>query len=198
MLTAVAEPPPLGRTRPGGAVRAAHGHRPAADVGRRDRSFGAVLVRAAAGGARREGTAVAAHPHGEVVLHDLPDLRLRQELVGAKRVLDARGRIGRPGGDETQVLRRVGVVAQLTQAASELGGGAQRGHAVTADQPGDGRVIDTRLLGELALRHLLGLELGSKPFVERSAVLAGHAAWALLGACPRAVESRSFGASMPR
>jgi hypothetical protein len=29
-------------------------------------------------------------------------------------------------------------------------------------------------LCELPLRHLLGFELGSKPFVERSAVLGGH------------------------
>ena len=48
------------------------------------------------------------------------------------------------------------------------------------DQPRDRRMVDARLLGQLALRHLLGLELRSKPFVERSAVLGGHAAWALL------------------
>ena len=88
-----------------------------------------------------------------------------------------------PGGDEPQVLRGVGVVAQLAQPAGQLGRGPERRHPVTADQPGDRRVIDARLLGQLPLRHLLGLELGSKPFVERSAVLSGHAAWALLGAC---------------
>jgi hypothetical protein len=35
-------------------------------------------------------------------------------------------------------------------------------------------MVHARLLSELPLRHLLGLELGSKPFVERSAVLSGH------------------------
>ena len=35
-------------------------------------------------------------------------------------------------------------------------------------------MIDAGLLGELTLRHLLGLELGSKPFVERSSVLGRH------------------------
>ena len=59
-------------------------------------------------------------------------------------------------------------------------------------------MIDARLLGELALRHLLGLELGSKPFVERSAVLGGHAAWALPGALPAAADCRVVGASMRR
>jgi hypothetical protein len=32
-------------------------------------------------------------------------------------------------------------------------------------------MVDARLLGQLSLGHLLGLELASKPFVERSAVL---------------------------
>jgi hypothetical protein len=35
-------------------------------------------------------------------------------------------------------------------------------------------MIDARLLRELSLRHLLGLELGSKPLVERATVLGGH------------------------
>ena len=85
----------------------------------------------------------------------------------------------RARGDETQVLRGVGVVTQLTEAAGELGGRPEGRHAVTADQPGDRRVVHARLLGELALGHLLGLELSSQPFVERSAVLGGHVAWAL-------------------
>ena len=80
-----------------------------------------------------EGSAVAAHPHGEVVLHDLADLRLAQELVGAQRVLDARGRVRVAGRDEAEVLRRVGVVAQLAQAASELRGGAR---ATASDRRG--------------------------------------------------------------
>ena len=124
----------------------------------------------------------------------------RQQLVGAQRVLDAGRRVGRPGGHEAQVLRRVGVVAQLAQPAGELGGGPEGRHPVTADQPRDRRVIDAGLLGELALRHLLGLELGSKPFVERSAVLGGHAAWALLGraACGRTPLVRCLDATMMR
>jgi hypothetical protein len=71
-------------------------------------------------------------------------------------------------------LRRIRVVAQLAKTASELGGGPERRHPVATDQPGDRGVIHARLLSELPLRHLLGLELGSKPFVERSAVLGGH------------------------
>ena len=43
-----------------------------------------------------------------------------------------------------------------------------------ADQSRDRRVVDAGLLGELPLGHLLGFELGSQPFVERSAVLARH------------------------
>ena len=103
-----------------------------------------------------------------------------RQLVGAERVLDASGRVRRAGGDEAEVLRRVGVVAELAEAAGELGRGAERRHAVAADQPGDRRMVDARLLGELALRHLLGLELGSQPLVERATVLGGHdVVWAL-------------------
>ena len=103
-----------------------------------------------------------------------------EELVGAQRVLDACRRVRRACRDQAEVLRRIGVVAQLAKPASELGGGAEGRHPVAADQPRDRRVVDAGLLRQLALRHLLGLELGSKPFVERSAVLGGHAAWALL------------------
>src|SRR3954471_16388823 len=42
---------------------------------------------------RLERAAEPAHPDGEVVLHDLPHLRLGQELVGAERVLDAGRRV---------------------------------------------------------------------------------------------------------
>ena len=64
------------------------------------------------------------------------------------------------GADEAEVLRRVRVVAQLAQAAGELGRGAERRRPIAADQARDRRVVDARLLRELALRHLLGLELG--------------------------------------
>jgi hypothetical protein len=67
-----------------------------------------------------EGTAVAAHPHGQVVLHDLADLRLAEELVGPERVLDARGRVRVAGGDEAEILRRVGVVSELAEATGQL------------------------------------------------------------------------------
>ena len=70
---------------------------------------------------------------------------------------------------------RVGVVADLAQPAGQLGGRAEGRHPVAADEPGDRRVVDTRLLRQLALRHLLGLELGSQPFVECAAVLGRHA-----------------------
>src|SRR4029077_5018212 len=83
-------------------------------------------------------------------------------------------RVHRSARDETQVLRGVGILAQLAEAAGQLRRGDQRRHAVAADESRDRRVIDARLLGELALRHLLGLELGSKPFVERSAVRGRH------------------------
>ena len=75
---------------------------------------------------------------------------------------------------QAEVLRRVGVLAQLAQAAGQLGGGSERRHPVAADQPRDRRVVDARLLGELPLGHLLGLELGSQPFVEGSSVLGRH------------------------
>src|SRR5919198_5655521 len=76
----------------------------------------------------------AAHPDGEVVLHDLADLRLAQELVGAKRVFDPCRRVRRPGGDQAEILRRVCVVAELAQTTGQLRGCAERGHAVTTDE----------------------------------------------------------------
>ena len=125
---------------------------------------------------------VAAHPDGEVVLHDLADLRLAEGVVRAQRVLDAGGRVDRgPARHEAQVLRGVRVVAQLAQAAGQLGGGAQRRGPVAADEAGDRRVVDARRLGQLALRHLLGLELCAQPLVEGAAVLLGHYRWALRG-----------------
>ena len=95
-----------------------------------------------------------------------------------------------PAATSPRYCGRVGVVAELAQAAGQLGGGAERRHAVAADQSRDRRVIDARLLGELPLRHLLGLELGSQPFVERSAVLARHCGvgalrWVSGGRLPR-------------
>ena len=80
-----------------------------------------------------------------------------------------------PADDQTEIGRRVGVVAQLAQAAGELGGGPEGRHPIAADQSGDRGMVDTRLLRQLALRHLLGLELGPQPFVEGSAVLGRHA-----------------------
>ena len=74
---------------------------------------------------RLERTAVAAHPDREVVLHDLADLRLAEELIGPQGVLDAGGRVHRPRCDESEVLRGVGVIAQLAQTASKLRGGPQ-------------------------------------------------------------------------
>jgi hypothetical protein len=79
-----------------------------------------------------------------------------------------------PDATRPEVLGRVGVVAQLAQTAGQLRRRAERRHPIAADQARDRRVIDARLLGELALRHLLGLELGSQPLVERATVLGGH------------------------
>ena len=77
----------------------ADGERPPADRRARsaDRTARRALVRRCRcrSSRRLEGAAEAAHPDGEVVLHDLADLRLGQQVVGAQRVLDARGRVGR-------------------------------------------------------------------------------------------------------
>ena len=113
-------------------------------------------------------------PGRQVVLHDLADLGLAQPLVGAKRVLDARRWVRRAGGDEPQVLRRVGVVAELTEATRQFRRGSQRRHAVATDEPRDRGVVHPRLLRQLPLGHLLDLELGSQPFIERSTVLGRH------------------------
>src|SRR4051812_15155745 len=168
------------------AVRSADGpdsadRRPVADANP-DRSPGRAGSDDAIGrafGARErfgglEGSAVATHSDREVVLHDLTNLRLTEELVGSKRVFDARCGIGAPGRDEAEVLRRVRVLPQLAESAGELGCSPERRHPVATDQPRDGRVVNARLLGELPLRHLLGFELGPEPFVERSSVLSRH------------------------
>ena len=84
------------------------------------------------------------------------------------------GRVHRPGRDETEVLRRVRVVPKLAQATGELGRRPEGRHPIAADQAGDGRVVHARLLRQLALRHLLGFELGPQPLVEGSAVLCRH------------------------
>ena len=55
------------------------------------------------------------------------------------------------------------------------------GGPVTADEPRDRGVVDAGRLRQLALRHLLGLELGAQPLVEGSTVLGGHVLWALPG-----------------
>ena len=123
---------------------------------------------------RPSNAAVAAHPHGQVVLHDLANLWFAQQIVGSQGVLDACGGIHIAGGYETEVFRRVGVVPQLAQAPGQLGRRAQRWHTVAADEPGDRGMVHAGLLGKLPLRHLLGFELSSKPVVERSAVLSGH------------------------
>src|SRR6188508_2243199 len=77
-------------------------------------------------------------------------------------------------GHQAEVLRSLGLVAQLPEAASELGGGPKRGGSVTPNKARDGRVIDTRLLRQLALRHLLRLELGPQPIVEGPSVMDAH------------------------
>src|SRR3954464_7958037 len=61
----------------------------------------------------------AADPNGQVVLHDLTHLRLRQGLVGAQRVLDAGGRVLGADGDDPEGRARVGVLADLAQSPGE-------------------------------------------------------------------------------
>ena len=117
----------------------------------------------------------AAHPHREVVLHDLTDLGLAEGLVRAEGVLDASGGILDPTTDQAEVLRTVVVLAELAQAAGQLRRRSERRHAVAAHEAGDRRVVHARLLGELPLRHLLGFELRSQPLVEGSAIGPGHA-----------------------
>ena len=121
-------------------------------------------------------------------------------ISSARRAYSTRavGFVG-PGGDQAEVLRRVGILAELAQAAGELGRGAERRHAVAADQAGDRRVVDARLLGELPLRHLLGLELGSQPLVERATVLGGHASLgAPLVACAGGAAMPHYRSDRPR
>ena len=130
------------------------------------------------------GSREAPHAQSEVVLHHLANLRLGQQIVGAQRVLDARRWVAGRRRDEAEVVRSLGFVAQLAQAAGELGGCAERRCAVAADQPRDRRMIDARLLRQLALRHLLRLKLSPQPLVEGSPVLDAHRIlWVLRWPC---------------
>jgi hypothetical protein len=94
-------------------------HRPGPSVA--ERAIGRSGGRLGDGSEGWKRAAEAAHPDGEVVLHDLADLRLAQELVRR----EGRTRRGRSGSSRrrrrAQVLRRVGVVAKLAQAARQLG-----------------------------------------------------------------------------
>src|SRR6185503_17334229 len=74
-----------------------------------------------------------------------------------------------------EIPRSLGLVVDLAQAAGQLGGGAQRGHAVTLDQPGDRGMIDPGLQRQLTLAHLLFPELASEPAVEGPRRLERHA-----------------------
>ena len=77
-------------------------------------------------------------------------------------------------GRRPKYCGRLALVTQLAQAARQLGGGAERRRAVAAHEARDRRVIDTGLLRQLALRHLLRLELGPQPLVEGPTVLDAH------------------------
>src|SRR5207342_3792015 len=67
------------------------------------------------------------------------------------------------------------LIVDLAQAPRQLGGGAQRRHAVSLDEPRDRRVIDARLQRKLPLAHLLLLQLAAQPAVEGSRCLKRHA-----------------------
>ena len=86
----------------------------------RDRALRRTAV--AVGIGRLERAAEAAHPDGEVVLHDLADLRLGEELVRAERVLDAgrrvRRRRRRPGRGTAACRRRRAARAARGRASS--------------------------------------------------------------------------------
>ena len=127
---------------------------------------------------RRSGRAVRALPpaaYRDVGLHQLANIGLGEELVAAQRVLDAGGGQELPGPLGGEIGGTVGLLADLAQAARQLGGGAERGHPVALDQPGDGRVVDPRLQRQLTLAHLLFLQLASQPAVERPRRLKRHA-----------------------
>jgi deoxyribonuclease-4 len=120
----------------------------------------------------------------DVGLHQLADIGLVEDVVPAQGVLNPRGRELLPARQAGEVARAVGLLADLAQPARQLGGGAERRHAVTLDQTGDGRVVDTRLERQLALAHLLFLQLTAKPAVERPRRLERHAP------CPCAAAHR--------
>src|SRR3990170_2188313 len=150
--------------------------------------------------------AVLAHTTGavrDVDLHQVADVGLAQELVTTQRVLDARGGKLLASGHAGEVGRSIVFLADLAQAARQPGGGAERRHPVTLDQSGDGRVIDPRLEGQLALAHLLLLQLAAEPAVEGVWRLERHAACpcaaahlvaSIAGWCVRATAESQRGA----
>ncbi len=75
-----------------------------------------------------------AHPQREVVLHHLSDLGLAEHVVRTQCVLHAgRGMAGACGHD-AEVAGGVAFIAQLAEAASQLGGGAEGRGPVATDQ----------------------------------------------------------------
>ena len=123
----------------------------------------------------------AARAHAEVGVHQVPDVGLGEQVVAAQRVLDPRGGQELAGVETGEVRRTIGLVADLAQAARELGGRAQRRHAIALDEPRDRGVVNPGLQRELPLAHLLLLQLAAEPGVEGAGVLEGHAL------CPYAV-----------
>jgi hypothetical protein len=83
-------------------------------------------------------------------------------------------RVG-PGVERGEVGRTLGLVVDLTKAAGELRGRTERRHAVALDQPADRGVIHAGLERQLALAHLLLLQLAAQPGIEGSRRLKCHA-----------------------
>ena len=125
-------------------------------------------------------------------------------LVGTQRVLDAGRGVRGAGRHEAEVLRVSASSRSSRRPRASLVAVPEGRHPVAADQAGDRGVVDAGLLRQLALRHLLGLELGSQPFVERSAVLrSSWSHWAPLVLPPvrrghMQYPSRSVGAYITR
>ena len=63
---------------------------------------------------------------------------------------------------------------RVAQALGQLGGRTEGGRAIATEQTRDRGVVHAGLLRQLALGHLLGLELSPQPFVEGAWVLDAH------------------------
>lgn len=99
----------------------------------------------------------------EIDVHDSADVRFAQQVVGSERVLH-------PGHWRAAFIEALGVkpvrVLGYAQATGELRGCVERRYPVFTHEARDRRVINARLLGQLALRQPSRLELDLQPLVE--------------------------------